>query len=99
MSTQSLDLKLSDEEIAKHVTEVIDGSGPLPSAEEMVRGVADAATAKAVWWIVEWMSDRDSNIRFQPSIDTASDLKDILEGQGLHRPPGMPYSDVSPRRV
>lgn len=81
--TEPLNLKLSDEEIAKHVTEVIDGSGPLPSAEEMARGVADGATAKATWGIQEWLKEF---IDLDAHRQTWEYCVDFLEAQGIQKP-------------
>jgi len=79
-----LHLKLSDEEIAQHVTEMIDGSGPLPTAKEMARGVADAATAKAAWACVDFIEkflDGKGDV-FKPSEELARELR----GESIQKP-------------
>ncbi len=97
MEAQPLDLKLSDEEIAKHVTEVIDGSGPLPSAEEMARGVADAASRKAALGLVGWLDtafadateDKGGILNGDEVISILTDLALAFRAQGIQKPEGI----------
>lgn len=93
MTNTALDLRLTDEEIAKYVTEIIDGSGPLPSAKEMMRGIADAATAKAAYAIVEWLGEWGMHSfcgkhHFPPVEYANPKLFDILSTMGIKNPAG-----------
>ena len=87
-ANENLDLKLSDEEIAYAVTRIIDdGSIPLPSAEEMARGVADAATAKAAWEIKRWLENGWTHMGSQGTyISMMDQLVSALNAAGVQRP-------------
>ena len=75
MSTQSLDLKLSDGEI-DDLYEQYDGT--------TARLIADAATAKAAWGLVEWLKEK--GYRTPSSLAHVELHYELQVAQGIQKP-------------
>ena len=89
MSTQPLDLKMSDEEL--NAFDLRDECDPMYGVSgEQLRPVAELATAKAAWELVNWLrQDKWGHIRKQDTYGYMMDaLEEILEAQGIERPEG-----------
>ena len=89
--TQPLELKLTDEEIhtVNNLT-MEEPSTPIPSDEVhdaidefYDRALADTATAKAAWGIVEWM---DTKFPSLTKILIREYIESALEAQGIQKP-------------
>ncbi len=85
MNTDTLDLKLTDEEF-----EVAMCEGLIEREAHFARAVASAATAKAAWAIVGWLrADKWAHIRKQPTYDyMMHDLEQTILDAGIQKPKG-----------
>ena len=86
MSTDTLNLRLSKEEITQVITSVV-GSKPYDIHFDSAHAIADAAVAKAVWAIHDWMIDQGF---YDPQIDgnPAMFLQHRLTAAGIQKAEG-----------
>ncbi len=96
MSTQSLDLKLSDEEKKDIAIRVIDEHWKLldkkleeftPSISALGSAIADAATARAAWTLHSWLESGWASMGSQDTyIHLMEQYSEFLEAQGIQKP-------------
>ena len=79
-STDTLDLKLSNEEITKAITLLV-GSKPLNVHWNSAQAIADAATAKAAHAIQAWLDTPEA----RGALHTGIMLYEILTAAGIKK--------------
>ena len=94
MTSEHLELGLTDEEIVAAFREVIKAvrirDATYPTAEQMNRAIADAAKAKAAWNLEEMLETYEGLTSEQEAgFDLAIGvIQDILEAAGIPKPKG-----------